>query len=169
MSRVLQVWLLGQHVGQLAQVDGRLNFCYSTQWLQSANARPLSHHLPLQAEAFDDKATRPFFAGLLPEGDKRRLIAQTLHVSRQNDFALLVGIGGECAGAVSLLEPGQRPDLIPSAQAVRWLDEAELIAILNELPRRPMLAGEEGLRLSLAGAQDKLPVVFSEGRLGLPL
>lgn len=29
MSRVLEVWLLGQHVGQLAQVDGRLNFCYS--------------------------------------------------------------------------------------------------------------------------------------------
>lgn len=169
MSRVLEVWLLGQHVGQLAQVDGRLSFCYSTQWLQSANARPLSHHLPLQAEAFDDKATRPFFAGLLPEGDKRRLIAQTLHVSRQNDFALLDGIGGECAGAVSLLEPGQQPDLIPSAQDVRWLDEAELITILNELPRRPMLAGEEGLRLSLAGAQDKLPVVFSEGRVGLPL
>ena len=169
MSRVLEVWLLGQHVGQLAQVDGRLNFCYSTQWLQSANARPLSHHLPLQVEAFDDKATRPFFAGLLPEGDKRRLIAQTLHVSRQNDFALLDGIGGECAGAVSLLEPGEQPNLIPSAQAVRWLDEAELIAILNELPRRPMLAGEEGVRLSLAGAQDKLPVVFSEGRVGLPL
>ncbi|MBS0468128.1 MAG: type II toxin-antitoxin system HipA family toxin [Proteobacteria bacterium] len=169
MSRVLEVWLLGQHVGQLAQVDGRLSFCYSTQWLQSANARPLSHHLPLQAEAFDDKATRPFFAGLLPEGDKRRLIAQTLHVSRQNDFALLDGIGGECAGAVSLLEPGQRPDLIASAQAVRWLDEAELIALLDELPLRPMLAGEEGLRLSLAGAQDKLPVVFAAGRVGLPL
>jgi len=169
MSRVLEVWLLGQHVGQLAQVDGRLSFCYSTQWLQSANAIPLSHHLPLQAGAFDDKATRAFFAGLLPEGDKRRLIAQTLHVSRQNDFALLDGIGGECAGAVSLLEPGQQPDLIPFAQAVRWLDEAELIALLNELPRRPMLAGEKGLRLSLAGAQDKLPVVSSEGRVGLPL
>jgi len=114
-------------------------------------------------------ATRAFFVGLLPEGDKRRLIAQTLHVSRQNDFALLYGIGGECAGAVSLLEPGQQADLLPPAQAVRWLDESALIALLNELPRRPMLAGEEGLRLSLAGAQDKLPVVFSEGRAGLPL
>lgn len=169
MRRVLEVWLLGQHVGQLTQVDGRLSFRYASQWLQSANARPLSHHLPLQAEAFDDKAARPFFAGLLPEGDKRRLIAQTLHVSRQNDFALLDGIGGECAGAVSLLEPGQQPDLVASEQAVHWLDEAELIDILDELPRRPMLAGQEGLRLSLAGAQDKLPVVFAEGRVGLPL
>lgn len=105
----------------------------------------------MQAEAFDDKATRPFFAGLLPEGDKRRLIAQTLHVSRQNDFALLDGIGGECAGAVSLLEPGQQPDLIPSAQDVRWLDEAGLIAILNELPRRPTSAEHTKLPHSQAG------------------
>ncbi|MBU3732806.1 MAG: type II toxin-antitoxin system HipA family toxin, partial [Beijerinckiaceae bacterium] len=169
MSRVLEVWLLGHHVGHLAQVDGRLSFCYSKQWLQSDKACPLSHHLPLQEAAFDDRATRPFFAGLLPEGDKRRLIAQNLQVSRQNDFALLGGIGGECAGAVSLLEPNEQPDLIPSAQAVRWLDDAELIDILNELPRRPMLAGHKGLRLSLAGAQDKLPVIFAEGRIGLPL
>jgi serine/threonine-protein kinase HipA len=169
MSRVLEVWLQGQHVGQLAQVDGRLSFSYTAQWLQSANARPLSHHLPLRAEAFDDKATRPFFAGLLPEGDKRWLIAQTLQVSRQNDFALLDGIGGECAGAVSLLIPGQLPDPITSGQAARWLDETTLVAILDELPRRPMLAGEEGLRLSLAGVQDKLPVVFARGRIGLPL
>lgn len=50
---------------------------------------------------------------------------------------------------------------------MRWLDESALIVLLNELRRRPMLAGEEGLRLSLAGTQDKLPVVFSEGRVGL--
>ncbi|MBW7901828.1 MAG: type II toxin-antitoxin system HipA family toxin [Rhodocyclaceae bacterium] len=169
MSAVLDVWLLGHRVGQLTQVDGRLSFSYSLQWLQSATARPLSHSLPLREEAFDDKATRPFFAGLLPEGGKRKLIAQALHVSRQNDFALLDGIGGECAGAVSLIEAGQRPCVIPSEQAVRWLDDRELLAILDELPRRPMLAGQQGLRLSLAGAQDKLPVVFAEGRIGLPL
>src|SRR5690606_34017580 len=157
------------HVGQLALIDGRLRFSYSPQWLQSAIARPLSYNLPLREEAFDDKATRPFFAGLLPEGDKRKLIAQTLHVSRQNDLALLDGIGGECAGAVSLFHPGQQPSMIPSDRAVRWLDDEKLVAVLNELPRRPMLAGQEGLRLSLAGAQDKLPVVFTEGRIGLPL
>jgi serine/threonine-protein kinase HipA len=31
-----------------------------------------------------------------------------------------------------------------------------------------MLAGQDGLRLSLAGAQDKLPVVFDGDRMGLP-
>ena len=168
MNRILEVWLLGQSVGQLIQADGRLSFSYSPRWLQSPSAQPLSRSLPLRPEPFDDKATRPFFAGLLPEGDKRKLVAMALQVSSQNDYALLNGIGGECAGAVTLLEPGQQPTGLPSEQYVRWLDDGELIAILDELPRRPMLAGKDGLRLSLAGAQDKLPVVFVNGYIGLP-
>ena len=168
MNRILEVWLLGQSVGQLIQADGRLSFSYSPRWLQSPSAQPLSRSLPLRPESFDDKATRPFFAGLLPEGDKRKLVAMALQVSSQNDYALLNGIGGECAGAVTLLEPGQQPTGLPSEQYVRWLDDGELIAILDELPRRPMLAGKDGLRLSLAGAQDKLPVVFINGHIGLP-
>ena len=168
MNRILEVWLLGQSVGQLIQADGRLSFSYSPRWLQSPSAQPLSRSLPLRPEPFDDKATRPFFAGLLPEGDKRKLVAMALQVSPQNDYALLNGIGGECAGAVTLLEPGQQPTGLPSEQYVRWLDDGELITILDELPRRPMLAGKDGLRLSLAGAQDKLPVVFINGHIGLP-
>ena len=169
MNRILEVWLLGQSVGQLIQADGRLSFSYSPRWLQSPSAQPLSRSLPLRPEPFDDKATRPFFAGLLPEGDKRKLVAMALQVSPQNDYALLNGIGGECAGAVTLLEPGQQPTGLTSEQYVRWLDDGELITILDELPRRPMLAGKDGLRLSLAGAQDKLPVVFANGLIGLPM
>jgi len=169
MTRQLAVWLFGTHIGTLSQIDGRLNFSYESDWLNTSNSIPLSQSLPLQSEVFDDRATRPFFAGLLPEGDKRKLIAQTLHVSRQNDFALLDGIGGECAGAVTLLEPGQMPLAHDHHDPVRWLDEGELLRLLDEMPKRPMLAGEEGLRLSLAGAQDKLPVVAEDHRIGLPL
>jgi serine/threonine-protein kinase HipA len=52
---------------------------------------------------------------------------------------------------------------------VHWLDEDDLVNILNDLPRRPMLAGDDGLRLSLAGAQDKLPVVVDKHRIGLAM
>ena len=41
-------------------------------------------------------------------------------------------------------------------------------AILDSLPRRPLLAGEKGIRLSLAGAQPKLPVVVTGGAVALP-
>lgn len=173
MFRQLNVWLTGAHpgtpIGTLTQAEGRLAFCYRPEWLASDQATPLSQSLPLHAEEFDDRATRPFFAGLLPEGDKRRLVAQALGVSRQNDFALLDGIGGECAGAVTLLEPGQTPADATAPNAVRWLSDADLLKLLTEMPRRPMLAGDGDLRLSLAGAQDKLPVVVQGERIGLPL
>lgn len=168
MPRKLEVWLSGAHIGTLAQIDGRLGFSYSANWLEHSAATPLSQSLPLQAEPFDDRVTRPFFAGLLPEGNKRKLVAQALHVSRQNDFALLDGIGGECAGAVSLLEPGQTPHSAEASDTVRWLDEVELLRLIEEMPQRPMLAGDADMRLSLAGAQDKLPVVADERRIGLP-
>jgi len=169
MAHELDVWLFADRVGTLALVDGRLNFCYAPGWLSHKDAVALSASLPLQAEPFDDGKARPFFAGLLPEGQMRRLIAQQFQVSGQNDFALLDHIGGECAGAVTFLKPRQALPVPSRKDDVQWLSNEEVVAILDELPRRPMLAGKDGLRLSLAGAQDKLPVVFDGGRIGLPL
>lgn len=168
MAHELEVWLFADHVGTLALVNGRLNFCYTPAWLSHKNAVALSASLPLQVEQFDDRKTRPFFAGLLPEGQMRRLIAQLFQVSEQNDFALLDHIGGECAGAVTFLEPGQALPVPTRNDAVQWLSDDDVVTILDELARRPMLAGKDGLRLSLAGAQDKLPVVFDGARIGLP-
>jgi serine/threonine-protein kinase HipA len=66
-------------------------------------------------------------------------------VSGQNDFALLDRLGGECAGAVTLLEPGNSPN--PAGEGeIEWLSDEAVIALLDELPHRPMLAGREGRR-----------------------
>jgi HipA-like protein len=97
----------------------------------------LSASLPLQAEPFYDRKTRPFFAGLLPEGQMRRLIAQRFLVSGQNDFALLEHIGGDCAGAVTFLAPGQVLPEPTRNDDLQWLSDEEVVAILDELPRRP--------------------------------
>jgi serine/threonine-protein kinase HipA len=169
MVHELEVWLFAERVGTLALVDGRLNFWYAPDWLSRKDVVALSASLPLQAEPFDDRKTRPFFAGLLPEGQMRRLIAQQFQVSGQNDFALLNHIGGDCAGAVTFFEPGRALPVPLRSDEVQWLSNEEVIALLDELPRRPMLAGKDGLRLSLAGAQDKVPVVFDGLRIGLPL
>lgn len=168
MAHELEVWLFADRVGTLSLVDGRLHFRYLSDWLSRPGAVSLSRSLPLQDAPFDDHHSRPFFAGLLPEGQLRRLIAQRFQVSTQNDFALLDHMGGECAGAVTLLAPGQPMPGAEQADDVQWLTEDEIVALLDELPQRPMLAGQDGLRLSLAGAQDKLPVVFDGVRLGLP-
>ena len=109
----------------------------------------------------------PFFSGVLPEGRSRELISRILGVSETNDFALLERIGGECAGAVRLLPEGTPHGA--NDEQTRVLDDEEFAGTLRELRRRPLLAGSRGLRLSLAGAQDKLPVRIVDGKVALPL
>ena len=58
--------------GTLWVEKGRLRFRYDTHWLEQSGVMALSQSLPLQIEVFDDQVCRPFFAGLLPEGDLRR-------------------------------------------------------------------------------------------------
>lgn len=89
MADELEVWLFERRVGSLSMVHGRLSFAYVPDWLAQSHSAALSHSLPLQAEPFDDCQTRTFFAGLLPEGQMHRLIAQQFQMSGQNDFALL--------------------------------------------------------------------------------
>ncbi|MDQ6804321.1 MAG: HipA domain-containing protein [Actinomycetota bacterium] len=76
-------------------------------------------------------------------------------------------IAGDTAGAITLLPQGERPD--PVGGDVEWLDDAGLAELLTELPSRPMhVDADDEYRLSLAGAQDKLPVVVDDsGRIGL--
>lgn len=167
MSDSLNVYLRTDRVGRLwLDAVRRFAFQYDPDWLAREDAVPLSLALPLQVDAFEDAQARPFFANLLPESDLRRMIARKLGLSEQNDFALLEVVGGECAGAVSLL-PDNNP---PTGEgSYRALDDAELNALIAELPKRPMLAGEKGFRLSLAGAQNKLPVYFDGQTISLPM
>jgi serine/threonine-protein kinase HipA len=167
VARELIVWLFSERLGRLSLVNGRLNFQYENTWLNCSDAVPVSCSLPLRAERFNYAEARPFFAGLLPDGAPRQMIAKQMQISQQNDFAMLESLGGECAGAISFLPPDQSPSA--GNGNVKWLDEDALLNLLDTLPRRPLLA-MDGLRLSLAGAQDKLPVIVSgAGAIGLPI
>jgi serine/threonine-protein kinase HipA len=169
MTRTLDVWWDGRQVGQLTQDrHGDLGFAYAPEWLDDEKAQPLSASLPKRPDPFTRRECRPFFAGLLPEENQRDAAAQALGVSRANDFALLDRLGGDVAGALQLLPPGETPNVPALDQRPTPLDDAGLIRVLDALPARPLLAGEDGLRLSLAGAQSKVPVVLLDGAVALP-
>jgi len=169
MTRTLDIWWDGRLVGQLTQDQhGELGFAYAPDWLDDEAAQPLSASLPKRAEPFTRRECRPFFGGLLPEEGQRDAAAQALGVSRANDFALLDRLGGDVAGALQLLPSGEPPTALALDRQPTMLDDAGLIRVLDALPVRPLLAGEEGLRLSLAGAQSKVPVVLVEGAVALP-
>jgi serine/threonine-protein kinase HipA len=167
----LSVWWDGAVVGAL-QIDehGDLAFTYDAAWLADPAKRAISISLPKRAEAFNRRETRPFFAGLLPEEGQREAVARALGVSKGNDFRLLEQLGGDVAGALTLWPEGEAPPTGNGLAEAEPLDDAHLVKILDTLPTRPFLAGsEEGLRLSLAGAQQKLPVVLVNGRIALPV
>jgi len=168
MAKILDVYLHRELVGHLIQDDGgQMVFDYAERWLQNPGATPLSHSLPLRRERFTRKECRGYFVGILPEESKREIIARNLGISKRNDYAMLERIGGECAGAVTFLPAG---DALPTRDDhYRALSANELAGILKELPRRPLLAGETGIRLSLAGAQDKIAVRVEGDAISLPL
>lgn len=164
-ERALDVWCFGDRAGTLTETATGLRFAYADEWL--AAGRPaLSFSLP-RSGAFDDAAASAFFGGLLPEGVPRLTLARQLGISPENDFSLLDALAGDTAGAIVIAPPGDAPPT--TSDDVVWLDDEQLIRELDDLPVRPFHADEDGeYRLSLAGAQDKLPVVVSDdGRIGL--
>ncbi|MFM7035668.1 MAG: type II toxin-antitoxin system HipA family toxin [Planctomycetia bacterium] len=169
MNRVLTVWWSSRIVGELTQNEhGELGFAYAPAWLDDMHTLPLSASLPKRVEAFTRRECRPFFGGLLPEEGQREIVAQALGVSAANDFSLLDHLGGEVAGAIELLPPGVQPIPPPTRPSPIRLDDAALIKVLDDLPLRPFLVGERGLRLSLAGSQSKIPVVLVDHAVALP-
>jgi serine/threonine-protein kinase HipA len=168
MARVLDVFLSDDLIGRLEQDhSGTMRFRYGEAWLAAQAPVALSASLPLRAEPFGRNECRPFFAGLLPEENSRKLIAKAFGVSDRNDFALLEKIGAECAGAVSLLPPGELP--VSGDPQYRHVPPVGLAAKFETLTRHPLLAGVERIRLSLAGAQGKLVLTIREGDFFLPL
>ena len=168
MARTLDVYLHNELVGHLIQdKGGQMVFDYVERWLQKPGDTPLSQSLPLRKERFKRNECRGFFAGILPEESKREIIARNLGISARNDYAMLEQIGGECAGAVTFIPAGET--LPERKYGYRPVSSQELAAILKELPKRPLLAGEDGIRLSLAGAQDKVAVRIEGNDISLPL
>ena len=167
MSRLLDVYLGGAKAGTLGQDEaGALSYAYEPGYLAGREPRAISFSMPLQEAPYADRVARPFFSGLLPDEGARQRLAGALGISAGNAFGLLEVIGGECAGALSLYAAGQMPPS-PDDDGVEALSPARLAEILDKLRERPLLGGEEGVRLSLAGAQDKLAVCVEGEAIGL--
>lgn len=166
----LRVWWDRRQAGALCiDQGGAMHFAYSAEWLADGHAPPLSQAMPKRGEAFDDRVCKAVFGGLLPEESQRMAIARALGVSPDNPFRLLQALGGDVAGALSFLPAGEEPLQDDTVGDPEPLDEGELAALIDRLPAAPMLAGEGGARLSLAGAQSKLPVVLTkDGRIAVP-
>lgn len=166
MTSQLVVMFSNNPVGQIVLDEKRRwIFQYDSAWLKNSDAFPISIQLPLQEAPFDPDYAKPFFANLLPEGAVRNLIAKKLQVSEGNVFELLKRLGGECAGALSLYPTPQSAQGRGNYSAISF---AEFDQLLDNVSQRPLLLVDKNARLSLAGAQEKVPVYIKETDLFFP-
>ena len=164
----LDVYLNDRKVGRLDDENGSLSFAYDAGYLADGIREPLSHALALRPEPYSHREVEPVLSNLLPDDIIRTRLGEILQIPRENTFAFLKAIGGDCAGAVAFFPPGRTP----TADAIgefRELSDEEAGAVLDNLEKRPLDIGEEGFRISGAGAQDKLIACIRDGRVLLPL
>ncbi|MGE8225205.1 MAG: HipA domain-containing protein [Stenotrophomonas sp.] len=164
--RQLDVWLEQQRIGELYEQGNLWVLHYDPLWRD--NGFDLSPALPRNAgELRDGGSQRPvqwFFDNLLPEEGGRQLVAADAGINAADAFGLLQRFGPESAGALTLLSPGLQ---LPPPE-LRPLSDAELSARIQALPRQPLSHGAPK-RMSLAGAQHKLAVVFDQKQLWEPI
>lgn len=152
-------------VATISADGAAIRLAYDAAWLSESDRFPISLAMPLQSEVHDGELVLPWMLNLLPEGEPLRAMTRALGAAPEDALGLIARTGNDLAGALSIAP--QRPcedagyRLIPDSEALE--------RVLDELPSRPFLVGEEGVSMSLAGAQDKLPVALIDGQIAVPI
>lgn len=167
--RTLTVYLNDRQVGVLAEGDGLWSFEYDPDWVASADGFDLAPGLSRSVQRHVDGGTsRPvqwYFDNLLPEERLRETVSKEAGLQGDDAFALLEYLGAESAGSLVLLPPGQS---LPESGGLQALTDQALSQRIRDLPRVSLAQGAPK-RMSVAGAQNKLLVVYRDGQLFEPV
>lgn len=165
MSIALPVHLGDRPVATIHAAGQATTLRYEDAWLAAPDRFPVSLALPLQPGPHGSEVVWPWLMNFLPEGEPLRAMTRALGAAPEDALGLLAQVGSDLAGALSI---GPRPPVgEPGHRHVP--DAGALERIIDELPPRPFLAGKEGVSMSLAGAQDKLPVAIVDGAIAVPI
>jgi serine/threonine-protein kinase HipA len=157
-----------RRVGALHEGDDIWRFEYDPQWADSPNSFDLAPGLPRTPGMHIDGSTlrrvQWYFDNLLPEEQLRYAISKEAGIKGDDAFALLEYLGAESAGSLTLLAPGRA---LPETMALRILSDEALSKRIVLLPEQTLTSGAPK-RMSLAGAQHKLLVVYRDDKLYEP-
>jgi serine/threonine-protein kinase HipA len=174
MSNELDIWLGDRLVARTVSRDrsNRIRIAYTDETAERYGPEIplLSCSLPTPGPSEPAKA-RAFLEGLLPEGRALTAAAAQLHGVRllgdapdtpRDVRTLLAEYGRECAGAIAIVRSGSEPARVGRYEP---LDENSLSDLIRHLPQRPLGTDlSRNIRMSLAGAQDKLLLARINGR-----
>ena len=157
----LDVFFENDLVGQVFDTSP-ISFAYAGSWLRT-QALQIAN-IALAAGRSDADSVTSFFENLLPEGELRNYLFAARKASTL--YGLLHAVAGDTAGGFVLLPTGQT--LQPHRyQATSW---AQLSRELRSKAASAINLKGGGMRISLAGAQDKVAIaLFEDGvpRLGI--
>ncbi len=157
-------------VGTLLATERELVFAYDTDWRLRDDAFALSPRLPLREEPHAGEEVLFYFANLLPEGPVLDALCALRRLPRGNTFRLLEAFGRECAGAFEIVPEDEAAHAGSTKLRYQPYSSEQLADDLERLRQNvPLLQSHGELRLSLAGAQNKIPVRHAEGALWLPM
>ena len=103
MSRQGIVLYRNREAGMIYENEEGYHFSYNQDYLDQADAQPVSLTLPLQKERFTMKTMFPFFDGLIPEGWLLDLATETWKIDLRDRMGLLLACCKDCIGAVSVI------------------------------------------------------------------
>ena len=174
MSAALAIWMNGERVGTWTVDRGSHALTYDGSWLASPRRRSLSLSLPITSSLeIRGPVVAHYFDNLLPDNDRiRERIARRHRTKSTEVFDLLQAVGRDCVGAVQLLPEGTEPQGWNQISG-EPLDEHQVAQLLRATPSEPVLGqqaqDDELFRISLAGAQEKTALLWTNGRWHRPL
>lgn len=163
--RVYQNHRLVGHL--LKETSGAIAFRYDREWLDRAQAFPVSLSLPLREEAWHGEPVVAVFDNLLPDSPElRKRVAEKVGAAGSDAYSLLAAIGRDCVGALQFLESDDddTPDDTTAISGERVDDEA-IEKLLTSLAQAPLgLRKDDDFRISIAGAQEKTALLRLDGQ-----
>ena len=102
-SKKAFVYYDGKKAGVLEKNATGYVFEYDAAYVLTPGAKPVSLAMPLNKGRFEAKKLFPFFEGLLPEGWLLNITSKTLKIDKDDKFELLLHIGKDTIGAISII------------------------------------------------------------------
>ena len=162
----LSIYVGDRLVGEVFEGSDGPRFVYDRRWAEDPASFPISTTMPFAEREIEPARFLIWASNLLPEADQLTMVARQLGVAQNDVLSLLDAIGRDTAGALSFGAPGRTG----TEHWHRIGGEDALERIIEALPHKPFLAGDDGVSMSLAGVQSKLAVAQdAEGRLCIPL
>jgi len=154
---ILEIWLGETLVGFLSGFQGGKNiFTFDENYIHLGRDKPILSlsfldDNQLKVPYVSNQALPPFFSNMLPEGDYRSYVLNSLQFKSSDEFKLFKAISGDCPGNIIV--------------------KAEDVSQNNIITLKPELLTEikkPSIRFSLAGVQLKFSLQMINGRYTVP-